>query len=240
MINLELKPIYDPRNLISDSGPWYHEFHVDAFVKEPWNAYSSLFFLIPVFFWLWKLRGQYREYGIITILLPLLFLNGIGSTLYHAFRSSQLMLLLDWMPATLMDLILVYYLWYKVLRKKSFAVLMVLAFYALAFLAMGVFAQNLGDLAINISYLLVGLALVIPFLIYLNRTHFKNGLLVLATFVFLGLALLFRTLDYPTPNPWPSLLPMGTHFLWHITSAFAVFTLGFYFYFDRKSLSSGQ
>jgi hypothetical protein len=229
-----LKSLTDPRNLISDSGPWYHEFHADAFIKEPWNAYSSLFFLVPVIFWFWKLRGQYCEYLIITLLLPLLFLNGIGSTLYHAFRSSQLMLLLDWLPASLMNLILVYYLWYKLIYKKALAVFMVLAFYAVAFLVMNFLGSSLGDLAINISYLLVGLALIIPFIIYLKRTHFKNGYLVLLTFIFLGLALLFRTLDYPTSNPWPSLLPMGTHFLWHITSSLAVFTLGFYFFFDQK------
>ena len=76
-------------DFIRDSGPFYHEFHADAFIKEPWNAYSSLFFLVPVIFWVWKLRGQYRENLIITLMLPLLFLNGIGSTLYHAFRAAD-------------------------------------------------------------------------------------------------------------------------------------------------------
>lgn len=78
---------------IFDRGPMYNEFVHDALIHEPWNAYSSLFFFIPVIFWLIYLRGKYRTYGIITALLPVLFLNGLGSTLFHAFRASNWFLL---------------------------------------------------------------------------------------------------------------------------------------------------
>ena len=165
--------------------------------------------------------------------LPLLFLNGIGSTIYHAFRSSELALLLDWLPAFIMNLLLSWYMWNKVLRKPFLSVLMVLGFITAAFVIMVSIAPEVNDLAANLGYLMIGLMLLIPSGIYLYRTRFYKWQYLLLTFVALGVALIFRSLDYPTPNPFPELLPQGTHFLWHITSALAVFTLGFYFKYIR-------
>ena len=226
------------RNYIHDSGPLYHEFHAESLIKEPWNAFSSLFFLVPVIFWLWRLRGQYRKYLMITLLLPLLFMNGIGSTLYHAFRASQAALLLDWMPAFVMNLILAWYMWKKVLNRSLISVLVVIGFYALAISSIITLAPHLGDMAANIGYLFIGLSLLLPSVIFLARTHFYKWHLLLLSFMLLGIALLFRSLDYPTPNPFPEILPQGTHFLWHITSAMAVFSLGYYLMFVRDVDSS--
>jgi len=221
------------RDYIFDSGPLYHEFHAEALIKEPWNAFSSLFFLVPVIFWLWKLRGQYRKYLMITLLLPLLFFNGVGSTLYHAFRASQLALLMDWMPAFIMNLILAWYMWNKVLKKPVLSVFVVLGFYILAIASVFSLAQYMREMSANIGYLFIGLSLLLPSVIYLFRTNFYKWYLLLLSFLFLGIALVFRSLDHPTPNPLPELLPQGTHFLWHITSAFAVFSLGYYLKFIR-------
>lgn len=233
----------DPREFIRDSGPLYHEFHAPGFIKEPWNALSSLFFLVPVVFWIWKLRGQYKNYLIITLLLPLLFLNGVGSTLYHAFRASETALLLDWMPASVMNLILAWYLWNKVLNRPVVSIFAVLAFYVLAIVSVFSLRPYFPEMSTNIGYLFIGLSLLLPSIIYLFRISFYKWHLLLLTFVLLGIALVFRSLDHPTPNPWPEILPQGTHFLWHIVSAFAVFTLGFFFKYtiDReKSLTSQQ
>nr|NQU90213.1 hypothetical protein [Bacteroidota bacterium] len=227
------------RAMIQDSGPLYHEFHAESWIKEPWNAVSSLFFLVPVIFWLWKLKGQYRTYPMITLLLPLLFMNGVGSTLYHAFRASQLALLLDWMPAFIMNLILAWYMWKRVLNRPVASVLVVLGFYALAILSIFSLAPLLRDMAANIGYLFIGLSLLLPSAIFLVRTKFYKWHLLVITFVFLGIALVFRSLDYPTPNPIPELLPQGTHFLWHVTSALAVFSLGYYLLYIRD-IDSGR
>jgi hypothetical protein len=224
----------DARDHILDSGPLYHEFHAEAWIKEPWNAISSLFFLVPVIFWLWKLRGQYGKYPMITMLLPLLFLNGVGSTLYHAFRASQLALLLDWMPAFVMNLILAWYMWRKVLNRPVLSIFVVFGFYALAIFSVISIASQFRNMAANIGYLFIGLSLLLPSGIFLFRTKFYKWQLLLTSFVLLGLALLFRSLDYPTPNPFPEILPQGTHFLWHVTSALAVFTLGYYLMYIRN------
>jgi hypothetical protein len=214
---------------IFDHGPMYNEFVHDALIHEPWNAYSSLCFFIPVIFWLIYLRGKYRTYGIITALLPLLFLNGLGSTLFHAFRASNWFLLLDWLPAALMTLILSIYFWHRITHKVWKAIGVVLGFYTLAFTMVKVLSQQTGLSGPSIGYFFTGAAFLVPVIIDLKRNQWKHAGLYLLSLLFLVLALLFRILDYPTPNPF-AWLPQGTHFLWHVTSSLAVFTLGFYIY----------
>jgi hemolysin III len=226
-------------DVIRDSGPFYHEFHADAFIKEPWNAYSSLLFLAPAIYWTWRLRGQYRENMIITVMLPLLYMNGIGSTLYHAFRASDIWLFLDGVPAMLLGVILSGYMWTKVLRSRWKAVVTVILFYAAGIAAVFALQPVFGDAVVNLSYLFTSLCFLVPVIIFVVRTRFYKWHLLFVTFLFLGLALLFRSLDYPTPNPFPELLPQGTHFLWHIMSAPAVITLGYYLFYT-KNLQPGK
>lgn len=217
---------------IFDGGPIYNEFVHDAVVHEPWNAYSSLFFFIPIIFWIWRLYGEYSKHWIVVALLPLLFLNGLGSTLYHAFRNSFWLLLLDSLPASLMSITLATYFWTKVVKKWYFGLLCVFSFYGMAYLFFELIDPNsfLGKFGPNIAYFFVGCSLFVPIFIDLYRNKFHHWGLILSTIFFLVSALLCRTLDYPTPNPFPNVLPQGTHFLWHIFSSFAVFTLGFYIY----------
>lgn len=233
---LDSLEIISRRAIIQDGGPIYHEFIADAVIKEPWNAFSSLIFFIPVIFWIWKLRGRYRQNLIIVAILPLLFLNGLGSTLFHALRTERIYLILDFLPAMLMSVTLASYLWTKVIGKWYYGFLIVMSFYSLAIGAIFQLVEITGNrsMAPNIGYLFTGLCLFIPLLVILLKTKFFRLRLVVLTFVFLGLALFCRASDYPTPNPFPELLPQGTHFLWHVFSAFAVFTMGYYIYFINK------
>ena len=218
--------------IISDNGPMYHEFIHDATVHEPWNAYSSLFFLVPVFFWVWKLWGKFKEYRIFLAILPLLALNGVGSTLYHAFRNDRFLLLLDWLPASFMVIVLSSYLWTRFVRKWYFGLLIVVGFYAVGIGAVVLLLQVFQNqaLAPNMGYFFIGSSFCLPLILFMSRTRFYRWDLVAFTLFFLIGALTFRTLDYPTPNPFPDLLPQGTHFLWHIFSAMADFSLGYYVY----------
>lgn len=224
------------KDLIHDGGPFYHEFIADALVKEPWNAYSSLFFFVPVIYWIWKLKGEYRENLIIVALLPLLFLNGLGSTLFHAFRAHSALLFLDFMPASLMSITLSTYLWTQITKKWYWGILVVMGFYILGFASIGLLMQyeGMGALAPNVGYFFVGASFFAPVLIILGKTNFYKVKYAALTFVFLGLALSCRASDYPTTNPFPDLLPQGTHFLWHIFTVLAAFSMGFYVYYINK------
>lgn len=223
------------QNAINDSGPFYHEFVHDAVIKEPWNAVSSLFFFIPVIYWIWKLRGEYRQHLIMVAIIPLLFLNGLGSTLYHAFRAHDAFLLLDWMPASAMSILLASYFWMKVIGKWYFGFLAVFSFYLLGGISIMLFIDETNRaMAPNIGYFFVGSSFFIPIFILLYRYKFKHADLIGYGFLFLALSLVCRTLDYPNPNPLPDFLPQGTHFLWHIFSSFAVFSIGYFIYYYRK------
>lgn len=211
----------------------YNEFQHHTLIHEPWNALSSLAFFIPVIYWFFILRGQFKQHPIFMILLPLLFLNGLGSTLFHAFRAHQFFLILDWLPASIMSITLATYFWTLILKKWYFGLLAVTGFYGSSMLIVELLdgTPRLREIAPNIGYFFVGCALFLPLLIHLFRTKFKYAYLVMLSFTFLGLALLFRSIDFPTPNPFPSILPQGTHFLWHIFSSFAVFSLGYFIYY---------
>ncbi|MEM7104001.1 MAG: hypothetical protein AAF502_12770 [Bacteroidota bacterium] len=232
---MDLVLLHKFAHLIQDSGPLYHEFNPDAWIKEPWNAFSSLFFFVPVLFWTVKLYGKYMRHGIITLLLPLLFLNGLGSTLYHAFRASDFFLVLDFLPAMIMSIILSLYMWKVVTGAWWKGMTTVMGFYGVGYLTITLLGPHIPSNATpNIGYFFSGSCFLLPFLILLVRTRFFKWYLVVLTFVFLIGALLFRMLDYPTPNPFPEWMPQGTHFLWHIMSALAVFSLGYYLFFLKE------
>lgn len=218
---------------IADGGPIYYEFIHGATIKEPWNAWSSLFFFVPILYWIWRLRGEYRDNLIIVAILPFLFLNGLGSTLFHAYRASPFYLLLDWLPASLMVITISTYLWTKLLRKWYFAFPTVLGFYGGA-IGLIILLMELGaprNAAPNVGYFMIGASFILPLFFILLRIRFYKYQYVLLTLLFLLGALTFRTID--PNNPFPELLPQGTHFLWHISSALAVFSLGYYIYFIK-------
>ncbi len=219
-------------SVIKDDGPIYNEFVHDATVHEPWNAYSSLFFFIPILFWIWRLKGHYHQHKIIVAVLPLLFLNGLGSTLFHAFRNQSIFLFLDSVPASLMSITLSIYFWTKIVRRWYYGLAIVTAFYTTAiFITLGLASiKSVSSFAPNIAYSFVGITLFLPIILLLFRMKFRFAVFPILTALFLLLALFFRILDYPTTNPFPDLLPQGTHFLWHIFSSFAVFSLGFFIF----------
>ncbi|EMR01263.1 hypothetical protein [Cesiribacter andamanensis] len=95
-----------PLLLPADGGPVYAETDLSRPLVEPWNAVSSLAILLPAVYWALRLRGQYRQHPFLALCLPLLFLGGLGSTLYHAFRSHRLWLMLDITPTALLTLLL--------------------------------------------------------------------------------------------------------------------------------------
>lgn len=207
----------------------YYEFQPEAFIKQPWNAYSSLFFFVPVIYWLWMLRGNYRRYTVLTAILPLLFLNGVGSTLFHAFNGGLVFTLLDVLPPFVMTLFLAAYFWKVAINSWVYAILITLGFLALNISLTYIF-QTYGqpEHGVNIYYLIAGLMILTPIYWNLSKDNWHGWHLVAIMLGFVSMALFFRSIDYPTPNPFPEALPQGTHFLWHITSACAVFPLGFY------------
>lgn len=226
--------LYHLHHEMAPNPPWYYEYHSNCLINEPWNAISSIFFFVPVIYWVWRLRGEYRENKIIVWILPFLFLNGLGSTLFHAFRDIRWFIALDVIPALILSLMVAVFFWTYILKKWYWGLLMVLALMTLSFMAFYI-SEKTGanrSLGVNVSYFLRGMVIFLPAIFILIKTKWHKWHLLFSTMVLLSLALLARTLDRPPqPNIFEDFLPQGSHFLWHIFSALAVFTLGYYIYY---------
>jgi len=224
--------LYAPEQ-ITDGGPIYAETHItDNLIVEPWNAFSSLAIAAPALYFLWKIRKNPSQYGFLLWCIPILFLNGIGSTLFHGLRTSRLFLLMDWLPAMLITLSITAYFWAKVLPKWWMVVFTV---GPLFFLRFAIFQYFSGQFAINLSYFIAGIAFLTPIILILRRYQYKKAMDIILAIVCFGLAIYFRGAD----KEFTHIVAFGTHFLWHIFTGIGAFLLADYLYFMRtKELAS--
>ncbi|HAS44508.1 MAG TPA: hypothetical protein DCS93_28780 [Microscillaceae bacterium] len=221
-----------------DGGPVYTETtleHLNHLVVEPWNAYSSLFFLLPPLYWGFKLRGRYKDYPFITFCLPFMVLGGLGSTLFHAFRTSRWLLIMDFMPIVVITIGLTVYFWAKALGKWSYAIMALIIMFTIS---MPVWAFVQGPLRINISYFIRGTFMFLPMVLILRKTQFANAKLLVASILLFIAALACRQFDYL--DEIAAVMPMGIHWMWHIFTVIGAFTLAEYVYrFVNLEKSSG-
>ncbi len=219
---------------ISDGGPWYAETHItNNLIVEPWNAFSSLVIAAPAVYFLWKIRKQPLQYGFLLWCIPILFLNGIGSTLFHGLRSSRVFLVMDYMPALLLTLSITAYLWIKILPKWWMGILVMVGVFLARF---GIFAVFSGQFAINMSYAIGGIAFLLPVVLILKRTGGDHIVQILLAIVCFILAIYFRGAD----KDFTHIVPFGTHFLWHIFTGIGAFLLADYLYFIRTRELASQ
>lgn len=214
---------------LPDGGPWYAETNLDHFIAEPWNAVSSLFFLIPAVYWAIRIRGHVKEQIFLACCIPLLVIGGMGSTLFHAFRSSYYLLVMDFLPIAILTFSVSIYMWQKVTQRWWLTVIIALTAIGLRLLLFrsGYFSHHT---SINISYAISGTMILVPALIVLIRTRFyrvKSFLLALGMF---AVALFFREADAAGMFS----LPMGTHFLWHTACAVGAHYIADYLYHFRQ------
>lgn len=207
-----------------DNGPVYRETtDLSHVIVEPWNAWSSLTFLLPALFFLWQLRGRYSEYPfIVYFCVPLLMLGGLGSTFFHAFRSSGWLLLMDVLPIILLVLGISIWMWLKVLPDRRWIIPLLAVFFGLTFLSRYLFS---GQDSITAGYFVRGTMLLLPCYLFLRKTGFNRSGMFFAAVISLVLALIFRFADEKIPIGF---MPWGTHWLWHVSTAAGAYFLGEY------------
>jgi hemolysin III len=223
--------------VLPDGGPIYSETNTHFLIVEPFNAISSLAYLIPALYWFIKLKGDYKDYPFLISCLPFLVLGGIGSTFYHAFRTSSFLLFLDVFPVAIVTFMVSVYFWIKIFKKWWYVFLVIIPFILARYFVFKVLSlqTDLGfnatrQTAINISYFISGVMIFLPALILLIKTSFKNFLPLTTSCVLFILGLFFREMD-----TWNVVLPMGTHWLWHISTAAGGYFLGEYLFRLRNS-----
>ncbi|GIV38773.1 MAG: hypothetical protein KatS3mg033_0573 [Thermonema sp.] len=210
--------------IVADGGPMYQETLTavaEQVVIEPWNAISSLALCVPAIYWFLRIREHLRRTPVLFLCCLLLFLNGVGSTLFHAFRVSRWFLWMDALPALLLTLTLAGYFW-RVWLQRLVHWWGVIGVFLLLVLVLGWLLK--GSWYMNTQYLLRGIFLLLPTWGILRKTHFMEWRSLAIAGLFLSLSLGFRLLDKVSIE-W---LPMGTHFLWHLMSAVGAWFLGKY------------
>lgn len=205
--------------LPNDRGPIYLETEMGRFPVEPWNTASNLLFLALILYWASRLRrdgiGPHR---FIAGALPVLFVGWVGGTVYHATRSANIWLFLDFGPIALLVMATAVFFWRRI----------GLAWLWVPVVVLGPFATVMGTVSALglpdstrpfIGYPVMALSLLLPVLWSLAREGWADLFLVLGALAVFALAVLFRTLD---GRLFIDLLPMGTHWLWHSLGAVAV------------------
>lgn len=213
--------------LVGDGGPIYWETGKGVLFVEDINALSSLFYLIPAAILFYKASKAKPQFWFILLFAsPLLFVGGIGSTIYHALRSERWIMLLDVMPIFTLTLGIAYYFLYGWLQNLWLSFLLVAIFVMLRFASFELFPLQS---AINISYFIIGVLIFIPSFFYARKLCFREIHLLVLSAIFFILSLFFRFVD----DCEGVAIIHGTHWLWHVFSASGALFLGLYLYRTR-------
>jgi len=208
-----------------DGGSLYAETNMQHIFPEPLNTITSCFFLAIAIYWTIKIWNYKREHAFMTGALLLLYIGGIGGTIYHGLRQWGFFIMMDWLPIMLLCVSAgVYFL--ARLTRWYYAVLLVLVYAVFQYYARRQIVVGNLQLFININYAVLAGIVLLPVIGYLIATAFKNGKWV-------GLALLsfICALTFRISDKW-GWLPQGTgtHFLWHTFGAIACFCMFKYIY----------
>jgi len=215
-----------------DGGMLYTETNLQQFFPEPLNAITSLFFLAIAMYWTFKIYGKTGQHQFLTYALVLLYIGGIGGSIYHGLRQWRIFLMMDWLP--IMLLCLSAGVWFIAkLTRWYFAIGIVALYFLFVYFTRTAFRSS-GNMQwfININYGVMASIVLLPVVAFLIKTNFTNGKWVgFALLAFIA-ALTFRIAD-----SW-HWLSSGTHFLWHTFGAIAAYCmLQYVFLVNEKRLA---
>ena len=193
---------------------------------EPWATYTHLVFLFIIVYWGLRIRRSRVRHGMLRFSLPVLGVGWFGGTVYHATRSSDLWLAMDWMPIMILSLTATYWLWRGVTGRRLYAWLAMAASMALIQLAHHVPGLRHGY-HISIGYSLLALSILVPASLHCILRWRGGWLRMLSAAFAFAIAISARVLD---SGMGARLLPMGTHFIWHVLGGVSAFCLVSYIF----------
>lgn len=209
-----------------DSGPIYLETVEGRFPVEPFNTYSNLIFLVLIIYWGVKVYRNPKQHQFLAWVLPIIAISYVGGTVYHATRSHEFWLRLDWMPIMLLCAALVIYFIFKLLKSWWQRLLLIAILLGTSFLLRILPIPS--GLRISLGYIITAATILVPLLWYLVKTNGRNVIYVVVAFLIFSVAIFFRSIDLHQ-----NLLPMGTHWLWHLLGGIAVHFLIAYIFKDN-------
>lgn len=224
-------PLLFSQSFPNDSGPIYQETLEGRFPVEPYNTYSNLFFLAIIIYFSIKVYNDYRHHRFLAYCMPVLFLSYIGGTVYHATRSHDFWMYLDWLPIIFLCFGVSVYFTVK-LRTGWKGRLLLIIIVLLLVVGVRLIPWD-RSLKTSIGYIATAIGLLLPIFVYMYTQHLKHWPMVLFAILSFVAAISFRVMDR-----FVFILPMGTHWLWHSFGALSVFFLMNYIYKDKLKIKS--
>jgi hypothetical protein len=208
-----------------DGGIIYAETNVSHFFPEPFNGVTAAFFLFIAIYFTLITWSNFKANIFLTYCLGLIYIGGIGGTMYHTFRIWPMFRMMDWLPIMLLCLSAGIYFLARLM--KWYWALITASSYIGFNLLLRQWVQGL-NYFVNINYAMMALLVLLPVMIYLKKTNWKDGKWVAFALLAFVFALTFRIAD-----KW-EWLSIGTHFLWHIFGAVASFCMLNYIYLTQR------
>jgi len=185
-----------------------------SMLAEPINALTNLAFLIAAYLGYSLLKKKQTKDRELLILPWMLLLVGLGSLAYHTARNS-LTLVIDGLPIYIFILYAFFICLRELMESKLKATLVLAGFIMLEILLSIYFPRELLNGSIRH---IVAVAFVSIMGWFVTRHYGPKVIRPLVEVVGLYiLAIIFRSIDVWICT-W---FPIGTHFLWHILTAFA-------------------
>jgi hypothetical protein len=216
---------FDEGQHLSDGGLWYTETNPSQFIVEPFNAASALIFIFIASWWLRKLNGKFEERSFLYISAIILMVGAIGGSIYHAFRYSAVFIYMDWLPILILCLMASTYFIYHLIHRLWLSIIIMLCIIAAQILVWNI-GNTRGHYNINVNYAMMALSVLAPLILFMAKKRFRDWYIIVGACASFMLALFFRIVDHD------KLLPVGTHFLWHL---FGAVTCHFMFLYIYKS-----
>jgi hemolysin III len=204
----------------SDFGPIYAETLFGRFPVEPWNTFSNLIFILVFIHFFQKIQQQPRRYPITFVSLMILLVGFIGGTIYHATRSHNIWLFLDFMPIGVLVLLGTLFFWRKLTGSLWKALLLlILTLGASRLLSYLLITER--HVRISFGYIMMAVVILLPAFLLSRKLSWKGRCSLIKAVVSFSGAVLCRIGD----ASWGKVLPMGTHFIWHILGGIATYYL---------------
>ena len=209
-------------NTPSDFGPIYAEtlegLTLGRFPTEPWNTFSNLIFLALALHLAFLTKLDRKKHPLIVCSLPVLLVGWVGGTIYHGTRSHSVWLIMDFVPIGLLSFAAALTFWYRLTNRWIHSVALLLLVLIVGRVAVEYLIVDRG-IKISMGYVSFAISLLLPITLIVAKEARDLWVWLVMTALSFTTAIICRSLDKD------HLLPMGTHFLWHLFGGLSVWFL---------------
>ncbi len=183
-------------------------------ISEPINVFSNLLFIIVAYFG-YKVINSHKNISKIFYILPVLLVAiGIGSFSYHLSKNTYT-LLADAVPIYIFILFSLYITLSSLITKKLLILSILFVFICIQILTIFYIPKEILNGSIRHLITLTFISTIGFYIIrHEPKKLFKPFLILVSLYI---IAIIFRSID----NQLCNIIPIGTHFAWHIFTALA-------------------